>query len=713
MRNCEFCGAAMPRQAMFCPSCGRKPGSPSQVFTSDMSLAPEQLTVLVDPRTQTMATSSLATPGREHQQADAPTLIQAGLITRQEEEEEEEKRQEGMLLFPFPGQGAAPGGAPLVQGTPHLGGAPSLPGRPHLGGKPSPEPAGAGAPTARLPQNGLPGQPIPPFVPPISLPPALPVPLPQPPITVGPPAPRPGSRPTPQPPVGCNVWLIVVLLPLLILASLFGVGMTVLAPDISITMNGSNGNTIAIGSQFDLHGSKFIPGSTVTLLLDNAPLSLTPGSSSARQSIQPLLGAQVQAGLGLMATNTITTSSNGTFSVPIHVGTDWRPGLHTLQASENLSPRSAHLTFTVYQSGTDVTPGPTVTATVPPTVTPTATPTATITPTIGTQPSVLSSVTPNILNLGPVSEDSTRTVTAQLTLNTSGPGQVNWLASWDTAGASWLTLDQSSGQIQAPASQKITLSANASSLKAGNYSATVNFSNTGNPQTLGLSVSFTVLRGCIGANPGTLNFSGVAGLSDPAPQRVVINNCGRLAGAWSMADPNTNWLSVSPTSGTLNGGDTQTVTVSVSNIKAKLQPGPYQATLQFSNGSSQVQVQVSLTVLAPPQLQVSSPTLDANSTSCSYVLNVNKQYEWVCDEILSNAGNPAVSINWSASSTGVPGITFTDANNAPYASGTLDPGKRTLVRIHVPQNNCQTATSIIFTGPGNTVTVPWTCVIIG
>src|SRR5260370_21607575 len=95
--------------------------------------------------------------------------------------------------------------------------------------------------------------------------------------------------------------------------------------------------------------------------------------------------------------------------------------------------------------------------------------------------------------------------------------------------------------------------------------------------TKSLQISSTVQAGCASGNPNTLNYSGVANVSDPAAQTVTITNCGP-AGAWSAATQTNNggnWLFASPTTGTLNAGASSNVTITASNLKAQLAAGTY------------------------------------------------------------------------------------------------------------------------------------------
>ncbi|GCE12626.1 BACON domain-containing protein [Tengunoibacter tsumagoiensis] len=648
------------------------------------TLLTDQPTLLTDQSTLLMDQPTLLT--------DQPTLLKerAAFDSLTDEEDEEEERK-GLIGIPlFDGSGPAQRGAPVVSRAPRLQGAPTV----------TPSPL------------------YPPAAPPIYLPRGLSTQGGTLPGASTPPAPyQPGTgsgpKKPPRPaPGGCSLWMILVFIPLLILAGLFGVGFTILAPALSL----SGGTSVAQGGKFHLHGTNFVPHLNITLTRDDGiSLQVVQAPSPIRRVHQAAVQTSIleeQLVNAQTDTASLTASDRGTFDATIIVGSDWRPGLHRIQANEGLTPRSASLSITVTGDGT--TPTPTATPTVTPTASATATPTPTPQPTSTPTPipDALSGVTPNIVNLGPIGEGSSQTVSSQVTLTTTGTNLIQWTASWDQQKSPWLQLDQTSGQIQAPNSQQVTVSAQGSTLAAGKYQTVVTFTNTANQQSVTLSISLTVQQGCIGVSPNMLQFTGVENTRDDSPQSLLITNCGQQMNTWnvSSSDATVNWLDVNPRSGTLNAGATQNVIVTATNIKAKLKAGSYQVQLTFANGSSQVTVTVKLTVQPAPQLQVSPTALSNGSTQCA----IDRQQNWICSVTLTNLSRIA-SLPWTASSNGIAGIKFTDTAGNTLSNGTIPPGTSLVIKISIPStvNSCQVATTFIFTGPANTVTVPWTCTIIG
>ena len=107
---------------------------------------------------------------------------------------------------------------------------------------------------------------------------------------------------------------------------------------------------------------------------------------------------------------------------------------------------------------------------------------------------------------------------------------------------------------------------------------------------------------------------------------------------------------------------------------------------------------------AGPILLVSTPDINAHSCTLD-----QQQQNWLCNETLASSGATGSNLPWNVSSMGIDGITFTDINGNTINSGMLTQGQAVQLTIKVPKNTCQTPISLIFTGPANTVTVPWTC----
>src|SRR6266581_7564153 len=584
MHTCEFCGSLIPDYASFCGQCSRVPSKAMETRTmaSDFHMLDVQN---IDTATIASVSGNFQPNSVYNQQSfisNTPTTLLS------QEEEEERRRRAAILGMSVPLLGSLAvegmpnaGNVPMVQGTPQIGGVPTVQGTPY-------PPAGSmgqglySSPTVMAPQ----------------LPSSIPVsPLPATTVTLHHPH-HPHHEPH-----GCSLVFIIaaILIPVLIILSFLGLGLTLFAPSLSL----SGSTTVVQGGTFTLHGSHFIPGSSVTLILDDTiPLyfssrSLPVQSAHTANTAMQILTMDTQLAKRLaFSYSTVSVGGDGTFAVTITVNPGWPIGKHTIKASESPTHRSTSLDFTIYMVGTTPTPTTIGTASPTPSLTASPSPTTTLTPTATATLPGLSCVNPSTLALGPVIQGYNQPVSAQVTLCTTGTGTVNWTATWDQNAATWLQLDNTSGQISAPGQAQVTVSTLASNLAPGSYSVTLAFSSQPDNTTKSLQIYFIVQGGCASGNPNTLNYSGVVNVSDPVAQTVTITNCGP-AGAWSTATQTNNggnWLFASPTSGTLNAGVSSNVTITATNLKAQLGAGTYIGNVTFKLGAGTFIVHVTLTV---------------------------------------------------------------------------------------------------------------------
>jgi hypothetical protein len=692
MRHCEFCATELPDHTTFCWHCGRAPTSSTEALTG-VSITPagnlpvEEITTAPNlPVPSLPVRTDLAEDDHEQNAvtaisvADNPTLPHAQPVlenqastnvdSAEEEEEEEKKRRRaamfgsglsllGKVVTPAPGTDV-----PVVQATPQFKGVPSVQGAPHIAQAPH-------MPT--IPKWQISRLPTYPSVPAVHhAAPAQPAaqhgtmtPPPQPahphPSTHG-----PGARQS-----GCLPGLIIAgVTCLLIIASIIGLGFTILSP--SLSLGGST--NVAWGESIHLHGSNFIPGSTVRLTLDGAaPLYYTSRNLATQVSYSTITTAgldtiEEQFAQDSSAKNSVVISGNGTFNVSVIVNHSWHAGRHFIRASEEISPRSAELTFTIQQ------PGASSTATPSPTGTPTP-------PTVG-----LSCVKPASIALT-ASTGYTQPVSQKVTLCTIGSGAINWTANWDHNAAPWLQLDHASGKINAPGQGQVKVSTLAASLKPGKYTTAITFSSQASGTQESLTVSFTIEAGCVSVTPGTFKVSGAVG--NTQTQTATVTNCGNAAGSWSAAT-SAGWLKVAPASGTLSAGGAQKVTITMSQGKV----GTYTGQSTFTLGESQSAVHVTFKVQAST-LSVSPSSLDASTC-------IRGPKAWECYVSLINSGEVNANLNWSTSSSGMSGISFTPS------SGTLGAGLQVEVKITIPYSRCPANATLTFSGPVNSVTVTWT-----
>lgn len=689
MIYCTFCGTEIPEGASFCGSCGQIPVPAPDGQTRISGVRRVELQQ-VPGNSSPPGNRPTVPPMWEYDQSAGYDEHSTIPIADEEEERRRRAAMAGMGLLAAADM-MPTGGVPAVHGTPQIAEVPTVANPPVVQGAVAggPLPPGWNSSAANyIPQ--APGY----------TPPVLTGNLPAQTLH-NPPYPHPAPV-KPQPKGGCAPLLIIaILVPFVLIGSIVTLGFTLFAPALSL----SGSSSVASGGTLALHGSHFLPGSSITLTLDNStPLfvAVRPASHQVARSTSGALSMTAARLLQPAASNTINADGNGTFNVNISVDPGWSTGQHTIQASEAISHRGTQLTFTIVSGGT--TPTPTSTATATDTPSPALSPT--VSPSAAVQTGALSCVNPTSITLGPVSANYTQAVSRTVTLCTAGTGSVNWTATWDQGQASWLAFDHSAGTISAPGQATITVFANASQMKAGNYSALVTFSSQSSSVTETLNVNFTVQADCITASPNALKFNAMLHVSEAPAQTVSLSNCGGT-GNWSASvktSDGASWLSATPTSGTLNGNTSLTVTIGASTLNSTLVAGVYSGTVTFALGSSTLTVNITFNVQDGPILSVSVSRLVGNNPPCQYLPTAGF---YVCYVTLTNTSNTS-SLNWTSSANLLPGAVIKPP------SGTLAAGQsQPRVLIEIPANDCKSGASVTFSGPANSVTLPWTCQLIG
>jgi hypothetical protein len=264
-------------------------------------------------------------------------------------------------------------------------------------------------------------------------------------------------------------------------------------------------------------------------------------------------------------------------------------------------------------------------------------------------------------------------------LTNSGGSNLSWAVS---ATANWLSLSPSSGTLAGGASTnvQVSITANANGLAAGNYTDTVGFTNLNNGSgntTRSASLSVALPPGNLGVSPGAgLASSGYTGGPFSPPSILYgLTNAGGSNLSWAVSAA-ANWLSVSPSSGTLAGGASTNVQVSISANANGLAAANYTDTVGFTNLSSglgNTSRSASLSVVLPPGNLGVSPA--GGLASSGYTGGPFSPPSVLYS--LTNAGGS--NLSWTASAT---------ANwlSVSPSSGTLAGGASTNVQVSISVN---------------------------
>jgi hypothetical protein len=149
-----------------------------------------------------------------------------------------------------------------------------------------------------------------------------------------------------------------------------------------------------------------------------------------------------------------------------------------------------------------------------------------------------------------------------LTLANSGGRALLWQASITGSAPSWLILAATQGTVDAEKTSSLAVDTNASNLTPGTYRAQIvvnardgsGASAAGSPQLI--SVTLNVVQPCVlQVTPTSLSFSSSVLQSNPADQTLSLHVTGAcsLPVTWSATVDSSDWLVISPTSGSVNG----------------------------------------------------------------------------------------------------------------------------------------------------------------
>jgi uncharacterized protein (TIGR03437 family) len=222
----------------------------------------------------------------------------------------------------------------------------------------------------------------------------------------------------------------------------------------------------------------------------------------------------------------------------------------------------------------------------------------------------LLSVSPSSLTFSSSVNGSTGTqsILVNSTSPTAAPLTFNVTASTTTGGNGWLGITSLSGTT-APGSNQITVFVAPQNLSAGTYTGAITITSAGvvnSPVTI--PVTFQVSSGSLTVSPTSLAFSFTSSGSNPPAQTVQVTGNGgvlNFTAAANSAVAGTNWLSVTPTTGTTPAS------LSISVNGAGLSPGTYIGTVTVTSpnaANSPATITVTLTVTSGTLTATPAPT---------------------------------------------------------------------------------------------------------
>ena len=180
-------------------------------------------------------------------------------------------------------------------------------------------------------------------------------------------------------------------------------------------------------------------------------------------------------------------------------------------------------------------------------------------------------VAPELLSFE-AAEGAPSTPAKTLSITNLGSGTLEWSTTVQTSGGQWLSVSPASGT--APSS--VALVADPSSLAAGVYSGLVTVEGAGASKPVAVTFLVTSAVPILRPTQTGFLFEGTEGALSVPAQTIQMLNTGQGTMNWTVraeASDGGNWLSVSPTSGTSQGGvsagaPTTTTQVDPSGLKA-------------------------------------------------------------------------------------------------------------------------------------------------
>ena len=209
-----------------------------------------------------------------------------------------------------------------------------------------------------------------------------------------------------------------------------------------------------------------------------------------------------------------------------------------------------------------------------------------------------------------------------------------------TAAPSWISVSPSSGT--APAG--LVVSVNQGTLAAGTYTAGIQVLDSNNlPSDIAVTLNVKSNPQQLTVSPSMLQFTARAAASGTLAQDLVVSNTGTGTLAFNAsALGGSSWISsITPSSGqtTLNSPVLLQVQVNSSGLAV----GSYNDTIQVASAAGNVNIPISLFVSA------SGPVLSVNPSGIFFHARQNGGTSDVEAIEIVNAGDPASTVNWTAS----------------------------------------------------------------
>ncbi len=278
-------------------------------------------------------------------------------------------------------------------------------------------------------------------------------------------------------------------------------------------------------------------------------------------------------------------------------------------------------------------------------------------------------LSPKSLDFGTLPQGGSKTL--QELIRNPNKQPLLWHA--DTGGTSWLTVDPSAGTLQPGEQQTINVMVDATSLAVGGHIATLTFTSEGDERSVSEQVLVTLVISPVIAPAVGLSFATLKPESSSTLPLLISNMDSRTID-WTVHTGGTSWLTVDPSTGTLQPGEHLPIHVTANSHS--LRARRYLATLTFTSEvsgikSAGVQVPVLLYIGAMPDHD-DGPHFSKMSANA---LSFSTQHKGKTSQQLVISNQDDSQVDWTLDSGGVNWL------KVDPSAGTLQPGEQTTANM--------------------------------
>lgn len=260
-------------------------------------------------------------------------------------------------------------------------------------------------------------------------------------------------------------------------------------------------------------------------------------------------------------------------------------------------------------------------------------------------------------------------------------GSAGTVLDWSiaTPNVNWLTLTPMSGNTNAGSGTQVTAVVDRNKIN-GIVSTTLTVNGANNSATL--SISAANFHPHMEVPVTSIDFGKIS-----TQQTFQIKNTGDEGSVltWSIAAPSVNWLTVSPSSGSINANQSKTINLTIDRTKFD---GDVSTTINITGGDQNATVSITAST-AEAAMGVPVTDIDFGKASSQETFQIR------------NTGETGSYVNWSISTPSVNWLTVTPM------TGSASTSSPSTVTLNVDRNAFvgEESTSITVTGANSTVTV--------